>query len=176
MAQYKLIPHTQSELKELLNYDPETGVLTWRKSWRRRVAGVEAGYAGLNYRYIGLNGDDYLAQRVIWKLVTGDDPDFQIDHKNGDGFDNRWLNFRPADSSLNNCNKIIQSNNTSGIKGVTRFVNNNGRERWCANIQINGKRKQKVFPLTDEGLVLASKWLDKMRELIHGEFACGGHR
>lgn len=62
------------------------------------------------------------------------------------------------------------------MKGVSRFINNNGYERWCATIQINGRRRQKVFPFTDEGLALASEWLDNMRKSIHDEFACGGFR
>ncbi|EFX9262095.1 HNH endonuclease [Shigella sonnei] len=176
MARFKPIPYSQQELKELLDYNAETGILSWRKSWRRRVAGAEAGYYGLNYKYVGLKGRDYFVHRVIWKWVTEEDPQAEIDHKNGNGFDNRWCNIRKATSSQNNCNKIIQVNNTSGVKGVSRFVNNNGYERWCAAIQVNGKRKQKVFPFTDEGLALASEWLDDMRKSIHDEFACGGFR
>lgn len=83
MARFKPIPYSQQELKELLDYNAETGILSWRKSWRRRVAGAEAGYYGLNYKYVGLKGRDYFVHRVIWKWMTGEDPKVEIDHKTG---------------------------------------------------------------------------------------------
>lgn len=140
---------SQEALRQLLDYDPETGALTWRErgvEWfkdgkrqkaRDFAARWNSAYAGkpaLNARGSGylcgtLLGRRASAHRVIWKLVTGSDADV-IDHMNGDGTDNRLMNLRNVSHTLNMRNTKARPNNTSGIVGVERHR----KTRWVAKI------------------------------------------
>lgn len=57
----------------------------------------------------------------------------EIDHDNRDGTDNRWDNLLDSDRFLNNQNKGLMVNNTSGYTGVSRSL-----QRWQAKITRNG--------------------------------------
>ena len=128
---------TQERLKELLNYDPDTGVFTWLVSSR----GVKAGVAGcvhpLGYIQININGRSYRAHRLAFLYMTGTFPDDQVDHINGMRADNRWLNLREATHSenLRNCGKY--ANNTSGYKGVHKYKITG---KWVAHCHAHGKQ------------------------------------
>ena len=128
---------TQQRLREMLHYDAETGVFTWRI---KRTAGVKPGdKAGcsnsLGYIIIGLTGRRYRAHRLAWLYVHGVWPEQSIDHANGITGDNRMINLREATSSENRQNIITVKTNTSGFTGVTQRKN----ERWEASIKINYK-------------------------------------
>lgn len=143
---------TPEELRNLLTYEPETGVLTWKsrsvesfgpdraeyrcKCWNTRYAGrvafttVSGGYFQGRCR-----GQLLLAHRVVWALATGNWPNGQIDHVNGDKSDNRLANLRDVDQADNQRNMKRCSRNTSGHTGVylTRA------KKW--NAQIYSGRK-----------------------------------
>ena len=61
----------------------------------------------------------------------------QVDHKNGDGLDNRRSNLRPATGSQNMHNQGLRRNNTSGVKGVTWCP---PAAKWMARISVNYTR------------------------------------
>ena len=84
-------------LRARFDYDPESGVLTWRvrpvahfaspaaaKRWNTRVAGAVAGSPHVKgYRKIQIGSRLYLVHRIAWALATGADPGgSQIDHLN----------------------------------------------------------------------------------------------
>ena len=73
--------------------------------------------------------------RIILNLVEFD-PNRQTDHINRDGLDNRRSNLRITNTKLNNFNKNLQSNNTSGAKGVCW---NKKDQVWQAYITVNRK-------------------------------------
>lgn len=75
----------------------------------------------------------FLLHRVILQAKDG----VIVDHVNGNGLDNRRANLREADHSSNNCNKRVQSNNTSGVKG-TYLCRKTGL--WIVRIKHHGKR------------------------------------
>ena len=113
------MPTLQDKLKEVLDYDPMTGILT-NKVYRNRMAraGDAAGttdYKG--YIRVGFNKQKWLAHRLAFLWMTGTVPE-QVDHKNRVKDDNRWDNIRPADGFLNAKNKGKLRNNTSGHTGV----------------------------------------------------------
>jgi hypothetical protein len=71
---------TQERLRERLDYDPATGFFTWRadgKGWRGIRKGARAGGVDPNgYRYIRIDGVDYLAQRLAWFWTHNEWPGF----------------------------------------------------------------------------------------------------
>jgi hypothetical protein len=126
-------------IKEIFNYNPETGDLTWRQ----RIGGRTLGKIGtldkdgyliflMNYRK-----NRYCVHRVIWAYVHGKWPKDQIDHINGIKNDNRLCNLRQANTAENMRNVGRQSHNTSGIKGVSWHKL---RGKWRADIKVNQKQ------------------------------------
>jgi hypothetical protein len=89
-------PLTANEVRHLLDYDPATGVFRWRvKPGRRVAAGAETGcVSNYGYKVIGIKGRVYQASRLAWLYVTGEWPEHDVDHANGDTADNRWDNLR----------------------------------------------------------------------------------
>lgn len=124
---------TQKQLKELLVYDPATGVFTWRVSRRACTAGSIAGSDKDGYRRIGISNHMYHAHRLAWLYTHGAWPEQQIDHINGIGSDNRIENLREASPSENMQNRRGNTNNSSGYAGVTR-----SRGGWQAQIMSGG--------------------------------------
>ena len=119
---------TQEIVRELLDYNPGTGLLTWKHRHRRWFASNRA-YKGWNTRYAGkpaftakkkgghLEGlifyKSYLVHRVIWLWQTGRWPDPEVDHENQSPSDNRWENLQEATHQQNMHNKPMQRNNTN---------------------------------------------------------------
>lgn len=128
---------TQARLKEMLNYDPETGVFRWIKKPAQRVnVGDVAGYEnGRGYLIFCLDSKKHYAHRLAWLYCHGQMPPC-IDHKNGCRSDNRLENLRIATNGQNGVNRGKPANNTSGFKGVTW---DNQCQKWRAQIGISGK-------------------------------------
>ena len=126
-------------LRELLHYDPETGVFTRLKaSGGGEPAGSIAGWLDKSTGYVrcNLDGICYRVHRLAWLYMTGEWPADQIDHINGERADNRFANLREATNAQNVQNRRKQRNNTSGYPGVSWF-----QTKWQAHIRINGKLK-----------------------------------
>jgi hypothetical protein len=124
---------TASRLRELLNYDSETGIFTWCSPRPKIRVGDVAGKIGTHgYRLICINHKSYAAHRLAWLYVTGEWPPSEIDHINHDRLDNRFANLRAATRVENQGNKSRQSNNRSGIKGVSW---DSRRGLWAAEVK-----------------------------------------
>lgn len=127
---------TLERAKELLDYDPETGILTWRVSRGCRRAGALAGSIGAKgYLRIGLDGNDYYAHQIGWLLHYGTWPDDQIDHRNRHEADNSIENLREATTSQNVAYAPKKSS-SSGYRGVYW---KKAAGKWCAKIRVRGK-------------------------------------
>ena len=130
---------TQERLKELLHYDPDTGIFTRMTS----TGGVKIGsVAGANhsrgYLQCSIDGKLYLCHRLAWLYITGEFPLDQIDHISGNKKDNRILNLRDVNNTTNQQNiKTCKSNNKLVVLGV-----HSSRGKFKAEIRINGKKKQ----------------------------------
>ena len=139
----------EEALREKLNYDPETGELTWTYKAHRGVRGKTAGSKDKQSGYLRLNVRSdgrkklFLAHRVAWFLHYGEWPpeDMQIGHINGDRADNRICNLRLATRSQNMANARHQRNSRSPYKGVTYNSRANPSNPWMAQIQLDGKTK-----------------------------------
>jgi len=125
---------TTERLRELLDYNPETGVFRWRAP-RRGVMRKSAGVAGVlfskGYRYIGIEGRKYYAHRLAWFYAHGRWPACQIDHINGLRDDNRIANLREATSRDNNRNSKPKVLGRKGIRLMGR--------KWAARIKVDGR-------------------------------------
>ena len=114
-------PLTAERLRALLDYDPVTGVFTWKATRTgQAVAGRIAGGAlHTGYHRIQIDGRAFLAHRLAWLYVHEVWPQGQIDHINGVKADNRIANLREATASQNGQNRRgSQINNGSGLLGV----------------------------------------------------------
>jgi len=111
----------QQQLKDHLDYDPNTGIFTWVNALSPRVRnGDVAGTDHDGYVRIKVRGEQYAAHRLAWLWVHGCFPPSQVDHINGKRDDNRIKNIRIVTHNVNMKNKRLYKNNTSGIHGVTR--------------------------------------------------------
>lgn len=138
---------TAELVRELLDYDPETGVLRWKQrpregfpsvgawvSWNKRCANAQAGCLDcIGYVKMRLLGRTQRAHRVIWLWMTGEWPDLDIDHRDCDPSNNRWSNLRLATRTQNHANRSMQRNNSSGYKGVSFHKESS---RWRAVITV----------------------------------------
>lgn len=151
-------------VSEYLSYEPQTGILRWRKStYRRGRPGDIAGAIRAGHRTVNLLGRRYVATHLIWLLMTGEWPPNQIEHRNNDGTDDRWDNLRPATQTQNTYNNSIRRDNTSGYKGVHPYRRGNS-SRWVAQI---GKQHLGYFNAAEE----AARAYDEAAAEAYGEFA-----
>lgn len=141
---------TQQELLNLLSYNPTTGKLLWKVrdagmfktasaalTWNKRFAGKEAFTAKRSDGYFGgsINYVNYLAHRVIYKMVHNSEPE-QIDHDDRDRSNNRVSNLIDSSATKNSRNCKLFSNNTSGHTGVRWDAE---RNKWMAGIGVAKK-------------------------------------
>lgn len=125
-------------IRQLLDYEPETGALRWKEKPSIGVAaGAIAGYlTRRGYACIRIHGHEWKAHRVAWAHYFGAWPKAEIDHINGEKSDNRIANLRDVDRRTNQQNeRRARANNSTGLLGVSRKKN-----RFVALIHKDGKR------------------------------------
>lgn len=127
-------------LRDLLNYDPETGVFTWRvdRGGDARAGAVAGNVKSDGYRRIKVGGVRYRANRLAWFWMNGEWPSTMVDHKDTDPSNDRFDNLREATGSQNNMNARTPRSNTSGFKGVCLHRTSG---RWKAQIQHAGQKR-----------------------------------
>jgi hypothetical protein len=157
---------TQEQLKEHLQYDPETGTFIRIDSKRSDLVGRFAGRHDKRGRVmIGLAGKEYFGHRLAWLYMTGQFPETGIDHIDCDCRNNKWSNLRIANQSQNNANARKQRNKSSRFKGV---YYNRERMRWSAKITIN--RTQVLLGHFENEEAAAAAYIERARE-IFGQYA-----
>ena len=81
------------QVHEYFNYDPDTGVMTWKKDRGRAKAGDVAGTVGTGgYLYLSFLGRRYTVHKLAWFYVYETWPD-RIEHINKIPDDNRINNL-----------------------------------------------------------------------------------
>jgi hypothetical protein len=157
---------TAERLREMLHYDPETGVFTYRMPRKRIRVGNVAGYQRPDgYRRIKLDKQFDYAHRLAWLYMTGEWPTFDIDHANGKPADNRWANLRQATTTQNLANSRKPASNRSGFKGACWDAS---KRKWLASIKVNGRNK---FLGRFDCPAEAHRADVEAAEKLHGEFA-----
>ena len=90
---------TQMRLREVLHYNPETGIFTWTKGDRRgKRAGTEHDDRG--YLKVSIDNKRYPLHRLAWLWMRGLHARSTVEHINGDHADNRWNNLRLGASGV----------------------------------------------------------------------------
>lgn len=162
-------------LRECFIYDQKTGVLKWRRrprehfvaerEWRRWNARYADKSAGLiddrGYCRVRLDRCRYKAHRLIWKLMSGEEPMETIDHI--DDRRNIWNNLRGATQKQQVYNSYKRKNNSTGYRGVRL----RGMKSWWAYIKINSVLHR--FGPFDTA-VEASVIYEAKARISHGEF------
>jgi hypothetical protein len=165
---------------DYFTYDSDSGELIWRSRPRdhfttdnvwlcflgrnaNKIAGHKerSGYTAVRVDY-----KPYRAHRVIWEMHYGPIPEgMQIDHINMVRSDNRLCNLRLANNAQNNSNRGLQSNNTSGHKGVAW---DRSRGKWAAQIMVGQKNIHLGrYDSIDEAVAVRQR----ATETRHGQFA-----
>lgn len=166
------------EIQKVLDYNPDTGIFTWKyrpeedfpsyriyRSWNGKFKGKEAGAKHYSNGYIEIRFVDkklYKAHRLAWKIMTGQDAEGIVDHKNTITWDNRWDNLREATHQDNSRNMKIKPE--KNFKGITLCKNG----EWQASICVS-----------DESIILgrfsskevAARAYDAKAKDLFGEFA-----
>ncbi|MEP0316735.1 MAG: HNH endonuclease signature motif containing protein [Hyphomonas sp.] len=137
-------------LRELVDYDPDTGLFVWRERGQRHIQGDQP-VAIWNSQWAGkpafttptdggyLRGSifnvDYKAHRVAWAIHHGVWPENEIDHINRVKTDNRMCNLRDVDRQTNQDNMEPQWDSYE-----MRYIGFQ-RGRFRVRIRIRGKRR-----------------------------------
>lgn len=156
---------TTERLKQLLNYNPETGGWTWISSPTRKpqLLDKEAGHlaASDGCRRIMIDRVMYRASRLAWFYMKNEWPKEEIDHEDRDPSNDCWNNLREASSADNKCNTNLSSRNTSGFRGVSWLAS---RNKWRA--EISGLHLG-LYDSIEEAVAAR----DSVAIKLHGKFA-----
>lgn len=127
---------TQSRLKEVLSYDPESGDFTWIKKRKggTKVGDIAGGMSQVRYWRISIDYGRYQCHRLAFLYMTGHWPTLGVDHIDHDRTNNKWQNLRDVLEIENHKNMSKNRNNTSGATGVGKSPSG----KWRAHIGVNG--------------------------------------
>jgi hypothetical protein len=158
---------TAQRLRELLSYNPTTGLFT-RLSGRFKGehAGHMNGTSGKanNYVRIIVDGEQYLAHRLVWLYQYGEWPPLPIDHIDGNGKNNALSNLRSVTQQINSQNnRSARRNNKSGLLGVCWSNVNN---KWVSSLR-HGDKRIWIGAFTDKHAAHAA-YLEAKRRIHEG--------
>lgn len=157
---------TAAQLRDVLDYDPETGIFRWKEGGRGKVkAGAIAGSPCHNrgYRLMCVNYTRFLAHRLAWLYVHGEWPSGEVDHINGRTDDNSIGNLRVVTRLQNTWNSATRSHNVFGMRNIRP----KGR-KFLVGFSQNKKR---IFHKSYPSLEAAIAARDSMAVSLYGEFA-----
>lgn len=110
------------------------------------------------YAMAKVEGKSILLHKFLLPTMKG----MLVDHINQNKLDCRDENLREATPSQNCHNSKINSNNTSGIKGV-RYIKKSGK--WSAEINFEGVRYRKAgIPTKDEAIKRLNEFKKAIKE------------
>jgi hypothetical protein len=101
------------------------------------------------------------------RLIMDNPEGLDVDHKNGNGLDNRKCNLRSCSRLENNLNRAKRSDNTTGFKGVIIDKRKTG-EKFLSRICMDGNTFLLGYFKT---AIEAAKSYNEAAIKFHGEFA-----
>lgn len=135
-----LKPINLDRARELVTYDPTTGLFTWqcnRQGRAARVGAVAGCRRGDGYVRITIDGATDYAHRLAWQMERGPvPPDMEIDHIDHNPSNNKIGNLRMVTRSGNRKNRARDSRNKSGVNGVHWSSN---AKAWAVQVRSNRK-------------------------------------
>jgi hypothetical protein len=139
MKPFKQLPAVD-ELRRAFYYDRNSGELSWIK----KNTLIKAGYrAHDGYILVGFGGPGklWVAHRLIWKIVTGDDPgQLEVDHINRIRDDNKWENLRLVDRYVQMHNRSVFAKSRTGLKGAYIHKGKSAKDKpFKSSIMRHGK-------------------------------------
>jgi hypothetical protein len=173
----KFMELTQERLKELFNYNPDTGIFTRKcnkgKALKSNTVGNISNSTG--YIYIKIDYKLYSAHSLVFLYMLGKFSDGIIDHIDMNKLNNRFSNLRECSVSQNGFNAKCRRDNKLGIKGLAYVRANN---QYQARITMNKRVYRKSYDVAKYGNDLAKNlaitWLEEQRKILHGEFTNHG--
>lgn len=131
---------TQARLKEILHYDPLTGIFTNKVSRSGVYAGEIAGWLHKKgYWYVCVDGISIKGHQAAWLYMTGEWPSGRVDHRDRNKAHNAWLNLRIATNAENCRNLGLNKRNKSGVRGVVYRERKGRNPEWWASIRVDRK-------------------------------------
>lgn len=125
----------QDYLKDLLSYDPGSGLFTWRVDQGSAKAGSVAATKATNGYLVVMVDKKYQSLHRLAFAFMGREVPGCVDHINGDRTDNRWRNLRAATAIENARNQRLHRTNSTGLPGVMW----DQRSRWRAYGYLGGR-------------------------------------
>ena len=147
---------TYERVRELLHYNPQTGVLKWKVTPRANVkAGQHAGSVDSNGRLmVMIDKTSHHSGRLIWLWMMGKWPLGVVDHRDRNTLNNRWKNLRDVTQRVNAQNRVVNKTSKSGVRGVYQPK---GTSRWHVQIGVDGKRIHVGYYSSFEEAIAARK-------------------
>jgi len=133
--------------------------MTWKISRGRAVKGKPAGATvklkHTHYKQIQVDRNFVYLHRLAFLYMTGVMPPHDVDHRDGNGLNNKWGNLRTCTRAENCQNHKIKSNNLSGYTGVGWHPET---RKWRARIKIHGR--EIALGMFDDPAVAGQAYLD----------------
>jgi hypothetical protein len=157
-ATNKPIP-SQEILRHHFDYDPLDGNLRWKNPTSKantKIGDLAGTILNSGYRQIKLKRCVYLAHRLVWMWVYGEDPgEFEIDHIDRNKDNNRIENLRKVTRQGNARNLPSNSRSKLGVRGISKV----GR-RFIASVRHDGRDILKTFYSLEEAVSYKSEMED----------------
>lgn len=138
-------------LKEIVSYNPDTGVMTKLKNGKSDWCKQKHGHMLVN-----VDGTTYKLHRLAWLYMTGNWPVNHIDHIDGDPTNNKWENLRDVTPSQNLRNQHRSKRDDCGVYRQ--------KNRWIVVIRQNGKTNFCGSFVNKEDAVLRSLSVRSVRD------------
>jgi Demerecviridae HNH endonuclease len=169
---------TAARVRELLDCDPQRGILTWRErpgnpsfnaQWAGKLAGSIDPTTG--YLRVMIDGTHQYVHRMVWLHTKGWLPSKDLDHKDGDKTNCAIWNLRPATKAQNNANRRSPSRRTAGPCG-SRFDPKSGMYRVSISTGgANGRHGKSINLGMYSNPATAEQAYREAAEDLHREFA-----
>lgn len=126
---------TSERVRELFDYDPETGLFTARTAKGNRLTKFSGYLRPDGYVDLMVDGAKYRAHRIAWLHVFGKWPEGVIDHIDRNRSNNRLANLRDVTPAYN-----MHNSERSGTRGGKAGIERRPSGRFRVKLSVGGKQ------------------------------------